>query len=68
MLGSASNLLLDLEVVENDVALCFPSQIDAVEVFVSSYNFALEEEVRLKTTPLHFCPRVCCLITNHIFQ
>ncbi|ETV73253.1 hypothetical protein, variant [Aphanomyces astaci] len=42
MLNNASNLLLDLEYVERDVAPCFPPSIDAVQVFVTSYNSALE--------------------------
>ncbi|RHY41997.1 hypothetical protein DYB38_012626 [Aphanomyces astaci] len=45
MLNNASNLLLDLEYVERDVAPCFPPSIDAVQVFVTSYNSALEVQV-----------------------
>ncbi|ETV93082.1 hypothetical protein, variant [Aphanomyces invadans] len=42
MLNNASNLLVDLEYVDRDVASCFPAAIDAVQVFVASYNTALE--------------------------
>ncbi|CAK4332441.1 unnamed protein product [Aphanomyces euteiches] len=47
MLNNASNLLLDLEYVEREVASSFPSTIDAMQVFVSSYNSALEEQFAL---------------------
>ncbi|RHY21162.1 hypothetical protein DYB32_009876, partial [Aphanomyces invadans] len=45
MLNNASNLLVDLEYVDRDVASCFPAAIDAVQVFVASYNTALEVQV-----------------------
>ncbi|KAF0688367.1 Aste57867_20012 [Aphanomyces stellatus] len=44
ILNNASNLLLDLEYVEHEVAALFPPSIDAIQVFISSYNSALEEQ------------------------
>ncbi|GMF48524.1 unnamed protein product [Phytophthora fragariaefolia] len=45
VLGAATQLMMDLEIVQSDVAPCFPSEIDVVHLFTSTYNAELENEI-----------------------
>ncbi|OQR85071.1 hypothetical protein ACHHYP_12368 [Achlya hypogyna] len=43
MLQAASSLVLDFESVDRDVSVCFPPQLNALQIFAESYNTALED-------------------------
>lgn len=45
ILDAANHLLMDLEIVQSDVVACFPSDIDVINLFTSSYNVLLETEI-----------------------
>jgi len=45
ILDAANHLVMDLEVVQADVAGCFPSDIDVINLFTSAYNSQLESEI-----------------------
>ncbi|KAG6971069.1 hypothetical protein JG688_00004589 [Phytophthora aleatoria] len=45
VLEAATQLMVDLEIVQSDVAPCFPSDIDVVHLFTSTYNAQLDSEI-----------------------
>ncbi|KAI9992207.1 hypothetical protein PInf_017592 [Phytophthora infestans] len=45
VLEAATQLMVDLEIVQSDVAPCFPSEIDVVHLFTSTYNAQLDNEI-----------------------
>ncbi|KAJ8542497.1 hypothetical protein ON010_g12316 [Phytophthora cinnamomi] len=45
VLEAATQLMVDLEIVQSDVAPCFPSEIDVIHLFTSTYNAELETEI-----------------------
>ncbi|KAH7463841.1 Exocyst complex component SEC6 [Phytophthora ramorum] len=52
VLEAATQMMVDLEIVQSDVAPCFPSEIDVVHLFTSTYNAQLESEItKLSSRP-----------------
>ncbi|TMW65744.1 hypothetical protein Poli38472_008386 [Pythium oligandrum] len=45
VLNAANMLLMDLEIVQSDVVPCFPNDIDIMNVFTSTYNTLVENEI-----------------------
>jgi exocyst complex component 3 len=45
VLEAATQLMVDLEVVQSDVAPCFPSEVDVIHLFTTTYNAQLEYEI-----------------------
>jgi exocyst complex component 3 len=45
VLDAANQLLMDLEIVQSDVVGCFPTDVDVLYVFTSTYNAILETEI-----------------------
>lgn len=45
VLEAATQLMMDLEIVQSDVAPCFPSEIDVIHLFTVTYNAQLEYEI-----------------------
>ncbi|RLN95474.1 hypothetical protein BBJ28_00007264 [Nothophytophthora sp. Chile5] len=50
ILESANHMMMDLEVVQSDVASCFPNEIDVIRLFTSTYNMLLEKEITTLST------------------
>ncbi|KAJ0408612.1 hypothetical protein P43SY_008959 [Pythium insidiosum] len=50
VLSAANHLLMDLEVVQSDVVPCFPPDIDVLQIFASTYNTILENEISRQCT------------------
>ncbi|GMF18928.1 unnamed protein product [Phytophthora lilii] len=52
VLEAATQMMVDLEIVQSDVAPCFPSEIDVIQLFTTTYNTQLETEItKLSTRP-----------------
>uniref|UniRef100_K3WDK2 Uncharacterized protein n=1 Tax=Globisporangium ultimum (strain ATCC 200006 / CBS 805.95 / DAOM BR144) TaxID=431595 RepID=K3WDK2_GLOUD len=45
VLNAANHLLMDLEIVQSDVVGCFPTEIDVMQLFTTTYNTLLENEI-----------------------
>ncbi|KAF1332884.1 Exocyst complex component 3, partial [Globisporangium splendens] len=45
ILNAANHLLMDLEIVQSDVVGCFPNEIDVMQLFTTTYNTLLENEI-----------------------
>lgn len=45
VLDAANHLLMDLEIVQSDVVGCFPNEIDVMQLFTTTYNTLLENEI-----------------------
>ncbi|KAG7401404.1 Exocyst complex component 3 [Phytophthora boehmeriae] len=45
ILEVANQIMIDMEIVQSDVASCFPSEIDVIHLFTSTYNTLLENQI-----------------------
>lgn len=45
ILNAANHLLMELEIVQSDVVACFPNEIDVMQLFITTYNTLLENEI-----------------------
>eukprot|EP00644_Phytophthora_capsici_P001803 jgi/Phyca11/107792/e_gw1.14.503.1 len=50
VLEAATQMMVDLEILQSDVAPCFPIEIDVIHLFTSTYNAQLEAEISMLST------------------
>ncbi|KAG2530862.1 hypothetical protein JM18_001321 [Phytophthora kernoviae] len=52
VLEVANQMMIDMEIIQSDVASCFPSEIDVIHLFTSTYNTLLENQItKLSSRP-----------------